>query len=251
IKSRSLSEASLLAIKKGKNYMQSEYGKERHGILMKSHQHNLQLKYNREYFKKFSRNMAYILGYIASDGCVSEKSLILCSKDRDLLDDINKELKSEVQIKQRLGKYYVLSFSSIIMLKDLKRLGITMRKTFTLKPLNIPRRFHSDFIRGFFDGDGCFAYHETLDTYKSMITNASKDMLEWIHENSPTTKGVVYKRKKTNCYELRYGFQDTLLFGDFIYKNLKRDSIYLKRKLDIFSKIRQHKTKSAVAVKPK
>ena len=248
VKIRSLKEAALLAAKKGKNYMQSKEGKRRHGLLMKGHQHNLRLNYNRDYFKKFSRNMAYILGYIAADGCVSDKNLILCSKDKELLEQINKEMGREKEIRQK-GKYYSVYFSSIIILNDLKKLGIKKRKTFTLKPLNIPKKFHSDFIRGFFDGDGCFAYHKTLHTYKSMITNASKEILVWIYNNLPTKKGVVYKRKNTNCYELRYGFEDTLLFGDFIYKNLNKNIILLKRKYNIFNKIRQHKNiKFAVEV---
>ncbi len=95
---------------------------------------------------------------------------------------------------------------------------------------------------------GCFAHHKTLNTYKSMITNASKDILVWIHNNLPTKKGVIYKRKNTNCYELRYGFEDTLLLGNFIYKDLNKKIILLKRKHDIFNKIRQHKLKSAVGV---
>ncbi len=242
VRARSLKEASILASKEGKSYMQSEDAKRRHSLLMKGHQTNLQLEYNRDYFKRFSRNMAYILGYIAADGCISNKNLILSSKDKELLEKINRELDSEIKIKKR-GKYYNLSFTSIRLLNELKRLGISERKTFTLKPLNIPKKFRSDFIRGFFDGDGCFAYHKTLDTYKSMITNGSKEILEWIHKNLPTKKGVVYKRKNTNCYELRYGFEDTLLFGNYLYKNLKSDSIFLKRKIEKFNKILQHKSR--------
>ncbi len=65
-----------------------------------------------------------------------------------------------------------------------------------------------------------------------------------MHENLPTQKGVIYKRKGTNCYELRYGFEDTKLFGKFMYKNLEKDSLYLKRKHDIFKRILKHtKTK--------
>lgn len=242
---RSGREAGLLAARKGKYYMQSEVGRKAHSKAQRGHQSNLQLKYNRDYFKHFSRNMAYILGYIASDGCVSDKNVLFCSKDRELLEKINHELKSEVTVKNKAG-YYALSYTSKRMINDLKKLGITQRKTFTLKPLKIPRKFHADFIRGFFDGDGCFAYHKTLNTYKSMITNASKSMLEWIHKNSPTQKGVVYKRKNTNCHELRYGFWDTLRFGNFMYGDLNENTIYLKRKYDIFNKIRQHQTKSTM-----
>lgn len=245
IKSRSLKDAALLSAEKGKNYMQSEEGKKRHSILMQGHQHNLTYNYNRNYFKKFSRNMAYILGYIAADGCISDKNLIFGCKDREILEKINKELNSNIKIRQK-GKYCILSFTSKKMLNDLNGLGITSRKTFTLKPLNIPKKFHSDFIRGFFDGDGCFAYHRTLNTYKSMITNASEEILKWIHKSLPTKKGTVYKRKNTNCYELRYRFEDTLILGEFLYKYLNNETIFLKRKYNIFNKIRQHKNKSAV-----
>eukprot|EP01083_Nonionella_stella_P269665 912656_1 len=47
------------------------------------------------------------------------------------------------------------------MARDLIALGCTPRKSLTLKwPANMPDKFASHFVRGYFDGDGCIHYRK-------------------------------------------------------------------------------------------
>lgn len=220
--------------------MQTEEGRREHGRKMKGHSHNRIYEYNRSIFKSFDKQVAYLLGYICADGCVSkEGKLMFATKDKILLEKINSAFQSNKPIKSYgNGKYFRLEFCSHEINNDLLKLGIIPKKPLRLYPLNLPKEIYPDFVRGFFDGDGCFAYHVSYDTYKSMITSSNYEMLKWIHNILPTQRGTIYKRMPT-CYELRYGFEDTLRLGNFIYKNLVSADIYLPRKFALFQKIKK------------
>lgn len=47
-----------------------------------------------------------------------------------------------------------ITFNSIKMAQDLNRVGITNKKSLTLKPPLIDEQFFLPFILGYFDGDG-------------------------------------------------------------------------------------------------
>lgn len=237
---RNRSQSAALASQKGKFYMQTEKGKREHGKKMKGHSHNRIFKYNRSIFKSITKQTAYLLGYICADGCISKDGkLMFATKDKILLEKINRVFQSNKSIKKYgNGKYFRLEFCSHEIKDSLLKLRIIPKKPLRAYPSNLSKKFYPDFVRGYFDGDGCFAYHVTYDIYKSMITSCNYKILEWINNILPTQQGTIYKRTST-CYELRYGFADTLKLGNFIYKDLKQSDIYLPRKFILFKKIKK------------
>lgn len=239
IKLRNLHQAAILAAQRGKFYMQTKKGKKEHGKKMRGRSYNRIYSYNRSFFKSINKHSAYLLGYICADGCVSkEGKLMFVTKDKDLLEKINFTLQSNKPLKCKDGKYFKLEFRSHEIYDDLLRLGIVPKKPLRAYPVNLPRETYPDFIRGYFDGDGCFAYHVSYDIYKSMITSSNYKILKWINSVLPTQRGTIYKRTPA-CSELRYGFWDTLRLGNFIYKNLTPMDIYLPRKFALFQKIKK------------
>lgn len=118
-----------------------------------------------------SHNSAYILGILASDGCVASTQnqiyIELQRKDKELLTQINEELQNERPVKDYINhsKNYEnskLYFFSKQIKKDLKQYNIIPNKTKNSINLSfiekIKPEYQIDYIRGHFDGDGCIKW---------------------------------------------------------------------------------------------
>lgn len=121
---------------------------------------------NDSYFDNENSNMAYIMGLWAADGNVDSKEnrmdLELNSLDIEILEKIREELQSERPIKSYqcqngYTKNKLLFWSSHIKHK-LAEYGIVPNKTYSNEfhaPYKLDKKYWIDYIRGFFDGDGC------------------------------------------------------------------------------------------------
>ena len=121
---------------------------------------------NDNYFDKENSNMAYIMGLWAADGNVSSNEnrldLELNSLDIEILEKIREELQSERPIKiyqcqNGYTKNKLLFWSSHIK-KKFAEYGIVPNKTYSKNfhaPYKLDKKYWIDYIRGFFDGDGC------------------------------------------------------------------------------------------------
>ncbi len=134
-------------------------------------------KYNKDYFKVIdTEEKAYWLGFLYADGCINELhkngktcsmnlELTLAKVDKEHLEKFAKAIETNVPIKQRISRYkgkeYVsnrIIINSTKMCKDLCDLKCIPNKTYGIRfpDTNIvPKCFMKDFLRGFFDGDGC------------------------------------------------------------------------------------------------
>ena len=101
---------------------------------------------------------AYILGYFYADGYVNinkgNADLCLNQKDTNILTTIHETVGGKLfSCKRDMIK---LSFYSKKICEDLTKHGCHQNKTFTLIFPEITSTLYSHFIRGYFDGDGCF-----------------------------------------------------------------------------------------------
>ncbi len=119
------------------------------------------------YFENInSKNKAYCLGFLMADGYNDEVrnviQLAVCKKDIEVLKFFNKELKCNKPIRNIVSNKYESvrqDFCSKKLSLDIKKYGCIQKKTETLTfPNNINDELLNDFIRGYFDGDGCFYY---------------------------------------------------------------------------------------------
>lgn len=128
--------------------------------------------YDETYFSNINTpEKAYWLGFIAADGNLYRReghqgliSISINKRDIELLENFKKELNTSkpiniIQDKRR--KNTVMATLQIIsdkIFNDLLQKGIGIRKTFDLDLSyifeKIPINFYSDFILGYFDGDG-------------------------------------------------------------------------------------------------
>lgn len=163
--------------------------------------------FNENYFEFIdSQEKAYWLGFICADGYINIRGnttgITLDIKDKDHLSKFLKEINSNLMrldySNGRFDKNHPLTEKVRItmysrkMNSDLRKLGITTKKSTELKPILIKDELKSHFIRGYFDGDGC------------VFENYSK----------------YGKSKEKLCYQPGFTFVGTFEFLTFINDNL-------------------------------
>lgn len=210
---------------------------------------------NKDFFKTWSPEMAYVLGFFAADGYLAVNTRggqFWCFqiKDKELLEKIKDVLGSNHAIGIRTSKLsqnplYRLQIGSIEMCSDLRKLGFTQNKTTRLVFPQIPAQFLPDFVRGYFDGDGNVwsgIAHKNRNQPSTIIqtcfTSCSKSFLEKLHieiERETGNKGAIHPIKGKACYRLQYSTQPSLKLYDFMY-NGAVGGIFLKRKKIVFEK---------------
>lgn len=119
---------------------------------------------NHDFFKKWGREMAYVLGYIAADAAITigkrgNHYLDIQSIDPELPKTVGQLLGANHAISRRKRKakwhtVYRLQVGSKEIVSDLGHLGLVPRKTKRLILPRVPSQFFGDFVRGYFDGDG-------------------------------------------------------------------------------------------------
>nr|DAU23639.1 MAG TPA: Intein splicing domain [Caudoviricetes sp.] len=218
-----------------------------------------------DFFKEIQTEIqAYLLGFIAADGSIDEErhtlSIHLSKVDTELCNLFRTYISPEAYVKEESGctfksrgKIYTsndsikLSIASKILIQDLKNLGITQAKTWKeLHIPNIPNELIIHFIRGYFDGDGCFTYFVRQPNPKNREKNPRvsarweicskrdeilKDIKSFLNMKYGLTLNLNYITRD-DMYKVQTGKKETL---KEIYKALYTNSIfYLKRKFDKF-----------------
>lgn len=214
---------------------------------------NRELYKDKNYFKHPSHNMAWILGFIASDGTVrkdkNEIKIGLSIKDKEILEKIKQELQLQVDIKEYItGNGYEacsLTWTCEEHKQDLALYGITPQKTFTLKPpIKLPKEFYIDYIRGYFDGDGSINLIPNSNSrgngnLRWQICGANKEFLQWIIDTLYTEYSIqkvnIYQQLRINTlYYFQYSSRATRQIYNILYSN---NSLYLQRKKERFDEI--------------
>jgi len=211
---------------------------------------------NKKFFEKWTTQMAYVLGFFAADGYITVNQRggqFWCIQitDKKLLESIKKAIKSEHKISLRVSKkkneknLCRLQIGSIKMCDDLRNLGFNEKKTKSLAVPNIPEKYFSDFVRGYFDGDGHVwvgNIHKERKTKTLVIntgfTSCSKVFLETLNKRIElfgVSKGVI-RRGSGNSFRLTLSIGGSLNLYGFMYNGMDTSSLFLKRKKDVFEK---------------
>ncbi len=204
---------------------------------------------NKDYKVKWGSEFAYAVGLLTADGCLSNdgRHLNLTSKDKEQIENFKKclGLKSKIGKKARGGekikKYYCVQFSNTRLYKFLEKIGLTPRKSLTLKEVTIPTNFFPDFLRGLFDGDGNFSTPKHPESQypqvRVRISSGSSMFLRWLHKEIKKKVDVTggYVTKGVRVEVLEYAISDSLKILNYMYYS--SNIICLSRK---FRKIRPY-----------
>jgi intein/homing endonuclease len=218
---------------------------------------------NHNVFSSDTEISFYLAGFIAADGCIGNKeprlAIDLAAKDKDHLLKIskilspNKTLKASYATLKSTGKTYEIwrfSISSKIIINDLLRFNIVPAKslTHTFPEWLITHPLVHHFMRGYFDGDGCFTTHKTKNTTQltfRLLGTAQflQTYLEILKQHCDLVipnKSIYTMRK---IHSLDFGGNNiTKQIFDFLYKDA---TIYLERKYDLAAS-----TLNAALIKP-
>lgn len=208
---------------------------------------------NDDYFKTQSPNMAYILGFLAADGNVAKKenqiNIQLEEKDAEVLEKIRREMSISRPLKvyprsgepdKKIAKLVVFSSS---MKKDLAHYSIVPAKTFSLMPPELLKpEYYIDYIRGYFDGDGCIC-ENIAGSGSVSFGGASKSVISWIRKVLAEEYGIICNKIEENkelsnggkFYRISYHNKKIIQFYKVMYHN--KDIIYMKRKKDKFEEL--------------
>ncbi|MEI8130500.1 MAG: LAGLIDADG family homing endonuclease [bacterium] len=220
-----------------------------------------QKKVNKNFFKKWTPEMAYVIGFFAADGCITTNSRggqfwSIQITDKELLetikDTIGAEHKIGIRKKRQLSHkiLYRLQIGSIEMCDDLRSLGYVEKKTDRLVLPDIPSKYLSDFVRGYFDGDGSVwvgKMHTERVTSTIVIsvafTSGSFSFLESLQSVLRVLLGMtgsISKRKGKECWCLRYSVRDSLKLYDFMYNShVQTNRLFLNRKKVVFEQYKE------------
>ncbi|KAB7706185.1 endonuclease [Bacillus aerolatus] len=187
---------------------------------------------NENYFKVWSDEMAYILGFFIADGSVTDNvpSIGFSQKEKYILEDIKREMNSNHPIiKNEKTDVYTLNLNSKILKEDMINIhGIHPRKSYDVIFPNVPNEYMYHFIRGYFDGDG-YVNHERRVVSFVGSSISFMNSLEQILKNKGFQPRIVEKNKHFRL--IISGRRSIRLFADLIYTD---KNLYIKRKFDIF-----------------
>ena len=216
-------------------------------------------KFNYNVFDSIdTEEKAYWLGFIFADGYISSNpiredikksryilEISLKASDYQHLLKFNKFIehqKNNVIISNsKCGNVISERCRTIVCNKHLwetlNSYGCTPRKSLTLKFPDINVFKHKDlirhFIRGYFDGDGCFT--KKIGTYivspKIGLLGTKQFLDEVIKQSKITAEFKHDKRHSDDTWGLDYNKENGILFINYLYNNA---TIYLDRKFKLY-----------------
>lgn len=210
-------------------------------------------KVNKNFFKKWSYDMAYVLGLLSADGSIrlSKRGawyIDIGLIDKDLIKKVRGVLGSDHKISIRKKNsneqnMYRLQIGSKELCKDLEKLGVVRNKTKIFDLPNIPKKYTGSYLRGYFDGDGdvwvgYINKHRSKHTHilSTRITSCSKCILAGmkdIVENEYGHTSCLFRKKNSDCFVLQFSTNASIMLYYLMYKDLD-SCLYLNRKKTIF-----------------
>ena len=210
---------------------------------------------NENYFKKWSPNMAYILGLWWTDGNIFENRFNISQHktDKYLLENILEEMDSNYPVHQGKDSCSYINIYSKYIVEDIKKLGGCENKSKTIGIPNVPIKYLPSFIGGLWDGDGSIWLWKNKSVYLSSICSGSKLFIYSLHnllkKIIPDLGGFIKCDRRLKgfkvlgspikhnsvTYSLQLGINDTKRIGQFILSG--KNKIRLKRKYEKFKMV--------------
>lgn len=193
---------------------------------------------NKDFFKVWTPEMAYVFGYWFADGnisCVNQRYRFrISSNDLEQLEKIKVLMSSNHKIHHRKDtrKYrdrnHMFNVSCKEIYDDIVKLGGTERKSLIAKFPYVPDVYVSHFIRGFYDGDGGIFLRDYNAPTISFI--GTREFLEEMMKRLPY-KAKFYTHFKMSV--INYAFEYARDVLDYMYKD---STIHLDRKFKLYEK---------------
>jgi len=213
------------------------------------------IKANKDFFKTWTPEMAYTVGFIAADGCITKHSesswmLRIMSTDRDILEKIN-PLLGDAKIRKRQNgltksgnkckPIHSIAYYDRDLIKHLVEIGVVPRKSYTMGPLSIPDQYFWQFLRGFTDGDGCVRKRISGGYVYPEISwsGGSQKFMVWLRDKIEALTGLhvkVYDHCRRKSWVIVYSASSATKLLDLVYANT---DLYMDRKMEKYHELKQ------------
>lgn len=214
--------------------------------------------FNHSFFSNIdSEEKAYWLGFLYADGSIYKEikndrcrlELTLASKDINHLKKFNIALEATNNIYEKRGGFgnrriysaVTINYTSKQLYNDLLKAGCVPNKSTILKFPSIevvPIKLQRHFIRGYFDGDGCFTYHsdyvrrkynmqplvifcETKEFLKGILDIVNLPATIALNGNSKVNWAFRLQKKSSLEFILKYMFEDANTYLDRKHELIK------------------------------
>lgn len=210
---------------------------------------------NKNYKIIWGPDLAYAIGLLTTDGNLSNdgRHLTLVSKDKQLLKTFKNCLGLDCKIALKKSGFtgkqdcYRVQFGNTTLYKYLLKIGLHPNKSKTIEKLEIPDKYFFDFLRGCFDGDGCFYSYwdrrwESSFMFYTTFSSGSLVHLKWLRSRiKKYLKIKGYLSVGRRVWQLRYAKKESkILISKIYYREklpcLKRKYKKLKTILNIDDK---------------
>lgn len=207
-----------------------------------------------DYFDKWSEEMAWILGFFTADGNLFHKLydnnteqwyITFTQKDKEILETVAEKLGfPKDKIKKQWSEEYQttvhhFTFTNKYMFLRLEELGLMPNKSLQLQKVNVPKKYFSHFLRGYFDGDGCFSWSTTprQRTPRVSFTCGSRNFVKWLESRITRYYGLpgarIRQRRDTNTWSMIYRKDASLKLMKILYSE-KEKSLFIETKYNNF-----------------
>lgn len=193
---------------------------------------------------KWRPELAYATGLMVTDGNLSSnrRHLTFVSKDMEQIKNFMECLGLKVKIGETISGYtgrptHRVQFGDVEFYAFLISIGLMPAKSKIIREVQIPPEYFWDYLRGAFDGDGCFYSYwdprwRSSHMYYLTFASASKGHISWLREEIYKFLGInghISKSKhKGSIYSLRYAKKEALVIIKKMYYN--RRVVCLSRK---------------------
>ena len=180
------------------------------------------LQFKKDYFKTWTNNMAYIFGLWCAIGFAYGGKFIdisLRNKDKYILKQIAKELNYTNSLSDAVDKQISrINLSCIAMYNDLVYLSDSNPKIMQIiKFPKVPDEYLSDFIRGYFDGNGSITKVKGCRINSTFTGN--KEFLIDLLSKLKREAGVEGGSYDSSAQSIHFGTKDTMRLGQYMYRN--------------------------------
>lgn len=193
-------------------------------------------KVNHFYFSNYNPENCYWAGFILADGYIRTNKrftleIKLQKQDVIHLHKIKKDMGYDGKVIEK-ETYFNISISSPQLIEDLnKNFGIYNKKSLTCTIIDkIPKIYLKDFIRGYFDGDGCITY-TSIDAITFLGTEKTVDFIRKYFYNEVNitlrSKNMPDITKNSNICVIQYSGKAAFKCLQHMYENSTQ---YLDRK---------------------
>ena len=183
-----------------------------------------------------------LVGLITSDGNLSKdgRHVDITPKERNFLQMIKEQLKftSRVCIKNEDTdkQAYRIQIANKNLYDFLLSIGLMQNKSLIVGPLNIPRPFFVDFLRGVIDGDGCIRkwIHPSnhREQWSLRIYSGSPRFTQWLSDKAELLlqiRGKIHKSSES-VWVLKYGKMAAKVIAEQCYY---KECLGLDRKIKL------------------